>query len=165
MSNENKHDASFDAFILTRQWHETDAGLELTFWLASTLGPLRWRVPGQEAVCFVADRQSPHLDRLLRRGNLWRNKASFLKDFSGQSVLTCYCKSQRAVFEARDKLAAKNIYLLEADIKPTDRYLMERFITGSLKINGALTACGSFTILLRKKYRAASTVRPYGRSP
>lgn len=151
MSTENKQNATFDAFILTRQWHETDAGLELTFWLASAYGPLRWRVPDQEAVCFVADQDSPHLDRLLRRGNLWRSKSSLLKDFSGQSVLACYCKSQRAVFEARDKLAAKDIFLLEADIKPTDRYLMERFITGSLRVTGSLSENGGFFDLTPEK--------------
>ena len=37
---------------------------------------------------------------------------------------------------ARARLWQANVQPLEADIRPTDRYLMERFITGAMSVEG-----------------------------
>jgi uncharacterized ferritin-like protein (DUF455 family) len=44
-------------FLLTRHWRDTDAGVELDFWLATEDGPRRVRVPGQQAVAFIPAEQ------------------------------------------------------------------------------------------------------------
>ncbi len=47
-----------------------------------------------------------------------------------------YLKSQRKLFDCREKLRNSGIAVVETDIKPTDRFLMERFITGGVSISG-----------------------------
>lgn len=47
-----------------------------------------------------------------------------------------YLGSQRKLFDYRDRLNAAGIAVVESDLKPTDRYLMERFVTGAAEISG-----------------------------
>ena len=122
-------------FILTRQWRETDTGLALEFWLATASGPVRLDIGGQEAVAFLPTAQVSRVAPLLA-DTPWRHAATSLRDFSGQPLSALYCRSWRALLDCRDRLARQGVYLLEADIKPTDRFLMERFLTGSVKARG-----------------------------
>ena len=42
-----------EGFMLSRQWRDFSAGVEISFWAQTEKGPLRLTVPGQSAVCFV----------------------------------------------------------------------------------------------------------------
>ena len=55
-----------------------------------------------------------------------------------------YLRSQRQLFDCREKLASRGVQLLESDIKPTDRFLMERFITGGASISGRIVKAQGF---------------------
>ena len=46
-----------DCFLLTRDWRDTPAGLELILWATSERGPVRVRIVGEDAV-FFADREA-----------------------------------------------------------------------------------------------------------
>ena len=59
-----------------------------------------------------------------------------------------YLKSQRKLFDIRDRLVQKDIRVTEADLKPTDRFLMERFITASVSIEGSLNANEGFNDII-----------------
>jgi DNA polymerase-2 len=65
-----------------------------------------------------------------------------------------YLKSQRKLFDIRDRLAQKNIRVAEADLKPTDRFLMERFITASVSIEGDLDENDGFYDIAPSDLRA-----------
>lgn len=125
-------------FIITRQWQESDRGIILSFWLATERGPLRLQVDAQEAVCFVPSQHRQAFKQQLQALGNWRSQPSSLKDFSRQPVDTLYFRSQRQLLDARDRLQQAGIAVLEADIKPTDRFLMERFITGGVQLSAAL---------------------------
>ena len=93
------------AFILTRQWLESNNGLELIFWLASEQGPYRFRLADQEAVCFFpTSQQQQVLDILSKRGNPqnWRISSTQLKNFEYEAMSALYFKSQRMLFDCRD---------------------------------------------------------------
>ncbi len=143
--------SSFPGLLLTRQWNESNRGLELIYWFATERGPCRLRVPNQEAVCFYPSSQhqqlSTHLRKLVRP-NQWRSNHTELKNFTHQPVSALYFSSQRNLFECRDKLLANGIDLVETDIRPTDRFLMERFITGAAMISGSLEPVAGFTDIL-----------------
>jgi DNA polymerase-2 len=134
-------------FILTRQWIESDHGLELIFWLASERGPFRFRLTGQEAICFFPRRQQQQVRDLLsgqaNQGN-WRIGATQLKNFEHEDMSALYFKSQRQLFDCRERLGNSGIAIVESDLKPTDRFLMERFITGGVRISGASSAVDGF---------------------
>ena len=109
-------ETSLSGFIVTRQWIESDTGLELTFWLASEQGPLRFRLAGQEAVCFFPSQQQQQVSALLANKPHWRINTTQLKNFSHEQMSALYFKSQRMLFDYRDKLIANEVAVVEADI-------------------------------------------------
>lgn len=111
------------------------------------------RVSRQEAVCFLPTKDTAELQTSLRGLNGWRVAETTLKNFAGEAVSAIYFTSQRTLFAARDRLAKQQSYLLEADIKPTDRFLMERFVTGAAQLNGAVVEEGDYSLMLNGRFR------------
>ncbi len=127
--------------ILTRQWQERSRGQSLIFWLASESGPVRVEITDQESVFFIADEHLEHARILLDGQISWRHAAIDLRCFadSSQLAIACYFQSWRDTGLARSILQERRIECFEADVRPTDRYLMERFIQGTLTIKGPVT--------------------------
>ena len=131
------------AFILTRQWRDTPRGLELTFWAIADIGPLCITVTGQEAVLFMAVIDAPQLQSLPKTPKGLRlGEARFLT-CHGIETLPVYCPQYQQARDLERQLKARSVGVWEADIRPTDRYLMERFIKGGVKVAGDCTQQGN----------------------
>ncbi|MDH5736922.1 MAG: DNA polymerase II [Gammaproteobacteria bacterium] len=147
--------------ILTRQWQEVGEGQELVFWLATPAGALEVRQLNQESVFFLKQTQAVVATRLLSGRVTFRDVPVALQSFCGTPVVACYFKSQRVLNQARRLLEEGGIQPLEADIRPTDRFLMERFITGPVKVRGgALTTAGRDFPLLTNPAMKAADIQP-----
>lgn len=131
-------------FILTRQWLEKPSGLELIYWLWTQSGPCRLRLQDQEAVMFIESADQDKAYKILRATSGWRLKETALESFNHKAVVAVYFRSQRLLYGARDKLSSEGITCFEADIKPPDRYLMERFIQGGVTIRAELKQRSGF---------------------
>ena len=120
-----------EGFMLSRQWRDFSAGVEISFWAQTEKGPLRLTVPGQSAVCFVDRNQVLGLPASVLR------KEVALKSTAGEPVDALYFKAQRdlTALHRSDDFGA---VLHEADVKPADRYLMERFITAGFTATGTV---------------------------
>ncbi len=116
-----------DAFLLSRQWRDADDGVELVLWARAAEGPVRVRISRQEAVMFVLRTTTTFAGRRVPRP---------LTTFDGRPVDAVYFRSQRALVEERQRLREAGETTLESDVKPSDRYVMERFVTGALHIEG-----------------------------
>jgi len=123
-------------FVLTRQWLEKPDGQDLVFWLATDKGPIKVVIENQESVFFLPLTRIPAAQRILADNLRWRDAAVPLVDFQNNPVHACYFSSQKDLNIARSRLWQENLQPLEADIRPTDRYLMERFITGAMSVEG-----------------------------
>lgn len=127
-------------FVLTRHWRDTAEGIEVSFWLATDAGPRQVRVPPQEAVAFVPAVQRAEAERLLaqappERGSPapgWALRPLRLRDFRHRPVLGLYCHSYRRLLQLARLLREGGVDVYEADIRPPERYLMERFITAPI---------------------------------
>lgn len=148
-----------NGFILTRQWLETSAGVELVFWFATSAGPVRLRLSDQDAVCFYRTDQTETVKKILRATRGWKTKTTSLRNFEQKDVSALYFRSQRQLYAAREKLDRAGVYCLEADIKPTDRFLMERFITASALINAEFAPREGYADLVNAKLKP-NDVRP-----
>lgn len=62
-----------------------------------------------------------------------------LKSFQQEPVLGVYVKSFRQLRRLARTLQQLGIPLLEADVRPHERYLMERFITAGVTLQGGRT--------------------------
>ena len=146
-------------FILTRQWLESSSGLELIYWLWTDNGPCRLRLQDQEAVMFIESSKKDQAYKLLRSISGWRVKETTLKAFNHNLVSAFYFRSQRSLYSAREKLNSEGITCFEADIKPPDRFLMERFIQGGVSARANLFSRSGFSDL-NSALLAPESVRP-----
>ena len=65
----------------------------------------------------------------------WTLRHLELKSLSLKPVMGLYCQSLKVYWEVLKRLEAVQIALMEEDIRPVDRYLMERFIrTGAVQV-------------------------------
>ena len=116
-----------DAFLLTREWRDGDSGVEVVLWARAGEAPVRARFSGLEAVMFV-----PHG----ARATATRRAALPLATMRGEPVDALYFRSQRALVEERDRIRESMGVTFESDVKPHERFLMERFVTGSVSLRG-----------------------------
>jgi DNA polymerase-2 len=139
---------TIDGFLLTREWFDRGQ-MHLQFWLTTDQGAVRVDFDNQDAVLFVESKQIEkarevlvkHVSRMQENEfpkGRWYDKALPLKNFQNEAVHAVYFKEQRWLYRARDLLKQAGITPFEADVNPADRFLMERFITGSLNVQGEL---------------------------
>ena len=123
-------------FLLTRHWRDTPNGTEIVFWLATDNGPQRLVLPPQESVAFLPAVYQQQAQRLLANERHWRLTPLDLKDFRQRPVLGLYCPQYRQLQRLEKRLRENGIPLYEADVRPPDRFLMERFITAPVWFSG-----------------------------
>ena len=125
---------TLSGFILTREWRDGSGGINLEFWLATELGPVLWQVPAQEAVFFILADRLPEASVTLSGLAGLRLQKLKLRVLSGGAAAAVYGRNRRTLFNARDRLREIGIEVIEGDVRPTDRFLMERFICGSVQL-------------------------------
>ncbi|CAI1840609.1 DNA polymerase II [Serratia marcescens] len=123
-------------FLLTRHWRDTPAGTEVEFWLATDAGPRQLRLPPQTSVAFIPAEQKPRAEQLLREERQVELKPLALTDFHHRPMLGLYCRQHRQLIKLEKLLREGGVTVYEADIRPPERYLMERFITAPVWFNG-----------------------------
>lgn len=116
-------------FILTRHWSDTPKGVVVSYWLATENGARKITVPIQYAIGFVSQQHETQLRSLVGNNRDIEIRALDLKDFNRDPVFGLYCKQYRQLTQLEQQLKEHNIRLYEGDIRPHERYMMERFIT------------------------------------
>jgi len=123
-------------FVLTRHWRDTAAGTEVDFWLATDAGPRHLRLPPQTSVAFIPAEQRELAEAVLSGENGVALRALQLHDFSHRPVLGLYCRQYRQLLALEKRLRERGVDVYEADVRPPERYLMERFITAPVSFDG-----------------------------
>jgi len=123
-------------FLLTRHWRDTPTGSEVVLWLATDQGPQRLVLPVQESVAFIPEAFREQTETLIADERHTRLQALALKDFRRRPVFGLYCRSNRQLQALEKRLRENGIPVYEADIRPPERYLMERFITAPVWFSG-----------------------------
>ena len=120
-------------FLLTREWNQAANGMELCFWGTTGHQSVKVIISEQHSVCFIQSDQK--LDSELAELTFAR-KSLELTTFDGCSIDGLYFEHQYKLRNFAQTAFERGISIYESDVKPTDRYLMERFITGSCEIIG-----------------------------
>lgn len=144
-------------FLLTRHWRDTPAGTEVEFWLATENGPQQLRLSPQTSVAFIPAEQRQRAEQLLREERQWELKPLPLTDFHHRPVLGLYCRQHRQLIKLERLLKDGGVNLYEADIRPPERYLMERFITAPVWFSGQANGNGP---LINGQMKPAPEYRP-----
>jgi len=125
-------------FLLTRHWRDTAAGTEVSFWLATDAGPRLVQLAPQTCVAFVPAESREHIAQILGAERGWELRPLALHDFHHRPVLGLYCGQYRQLQKLAKRLREFGIDVYEADIRPPERYLMERFITAPVCFGDAM---------------------------
>ncbi|MHC5351421.1 DNA polymerase II [Metapseudomonas furukawaii] len=129
-------------FVLTRHWRDTPEGTEVDFWLSTDQGPVRVRLPLQTSVAFIPAAQRTRAEALIAGERDAELRPLSLADFQHRPVLGLYCRQHRQLMRLEKALRKAGVEVYEADIRPPERYLMERFITAPVQFDGTLDADG-----------------------
>ncbi|MVW84629.1 DNA polymerase II [Pseudomonas sp. PB101] len=144
-------------FVLTRHWRDTPAGTEVEFWLATDSGPRRIRLPHQPSVAFIPSEQRQAAESVLHDEKNVELKPLALQDFEHRPVLGLYCQQHGQLMRLETTLRRAGVEVFEADVRPPERYMMERFITAPVRFSGAPNAEG---LLLDAQMKPDPDYRP-----
>jgi DNA polymerase-2 len=124
-------------FLLTREVVDSRHGILLIFWVKSHQGIFKLEIAGQQAVFFIS---STSLDLAKDIAALHHLPLGFrpltLTNFGDEPVCGCYFDQLKDFYQARELFKASGIKCYEDDIRPDERYLMERFITAAVDFTG-----------------------------
>lgn len=123
-------------FLLTRHWRDTATGTEVDFWLATDDGPRHISLAPQPSVAFIPVEQREQAEAVLRGERSVELRPLALSDFRRRPVLGLYCRQYRQLLKLEKRLRENGIDVYEADVRPPERYLMERFITAPVWFGG-----------------------------
>ena len=143
-------------FLLTRNWRDGRDGVELEYWWATDQGPLRTTVHGERAVFFLREGELALAQPVLQRERGIELKPVQLRAFDMSPVQGLYFSGYRQARQCADRLRELGCEPLEADINPAERYLMERFITGSAELAGEIDSRGQYLAMSQPAMRSAS---------
>ena len=152
-------DHAQQGFLLTRHWHDTPAGTELVFWLATDHGPRQLRLAPQLSVAFIAAEHREQAEAVLRGERGCELRVLALRDFRRRPVLGLYCRQYRQLMKLEKRLRAAGVDIYEADVRPPERYLMERFITAPVAYDGK-PATQDAALLLDAQLKPDHAYRP-----
>ncbi|WP_372881818.1 DNA polymerase II [Psychromonas sp.] len=151
-----------EGLILSRRQYETPQGVELEFWIASSSGPCRVLIPSQRYVFLI------HQQDLNRAQALWslnqlqpdQIRPLTLSSFKLLPVAAVYCRHNKIFQQLQASLSSADIPCFEGDIKISDRYLMERFIYGSVSVQGDINYLGGYWQCEAAKLSPAKNLPP-----
>ena len=131
---------SSDFFLLTSDSADVSGGCELHFWGLGREGPLLLRIPNHRPVFFIPRKA------VLPPGVSAERRELELLSFDDAAVDGLYFTTLSAYRDGRRKLTEEGIRTWESDVRLEDRFLMERFITGSARVNGSFLPDGKVRI-------------------
>ncbi|MDJ0842080.1 MAG: DNA polymerase II [Acidobacteriota bacterium] len=140
---------TYDAFLLTTEWLDENDKHEIrVYGKSAALGPVELIFDETKPVFFV-DREEklPALDFDFER------KPVGLKTFRDRPVDALYFNSWRDQTRAAERFKATGVRAFETDVRPPDRFLMERFVYSRVKIAGEYTQNGKLATFRNPKIK------------
>ena len=147
-----------NGFLLTRQVKDRGNSLQIVLWLKTAMGAKKLIVDNELTVFFVEQQQAAQAEQLLQQHGVFLVKQQLLalKTFGQQAVHGFYFNTLSQFYRARDCLKQAQIKCYEDDIRPDDRYLMERFITADIDFIGNNQTMVNFNCVNQAKCRASA---------
>jgi DNA polymerase-2 len=144
-------------FLLTRHFRDTAAGTEVEFWLATDAGPRHIRLAPHPSVAFFPAVQRVDAETVLAGERGFELRPLDLADFRHRQVVGLYCTQYRQLQKLARRLNEHGVDVYEADVRPPERYLMERFITAPVWFGGE---AGPGGLLIDAHMKPAPGYRP-----
>jgi len=144
-----------EGYLLTRQVVDNNDHLEIILWIKAKTTVYQLIITTEQAIFFVANEDVPVALAHLQAANIpLANVAKLaMKTFQQQAVTGFYFNTLQHFYLARARLAQINIRCYENDIRPDERFLMERFITSGVEFTGECHAKQHYVQVTQLKCR------------
>ncbi|CAE6895233.1 COG0417 DNA polymerase elongation subunit (family B) [Vibrio sp. B1FLJ16] len=124
-------------FLLTRQARDIKGQTQIELWLSTQAGPTQLLINGEKPVFFIAQDNVAQAKLLAQSNNVCVDFRELeIKTFEQTPLAACYTQLTRESVAFQSTLTHHDIVTYEGDIRLADRYLMERFIRGSIEFTG-----------------------------
>lgn len=124
-------------FVLTRHARDRDNKTVIELWVSTPQGPVQVDIEGERPTFFIDTSNAENARALfISQGIKFELKSLPLKTFQDYNVTACYFTTIVDVNTAVILLEQNDVVVYESDIRLADRYLMERFIKGSIEFTG-----------------------------
>ncbi|MCG9596890.1 DNA polymerase II [Vibrio sp. Isolate25] len=144
-------------FLLTRQARDISGKTQIDLWLSTDSGPTRLVIIGEKPVFFIPQADIATSLSLMKQLSVDAEvKPLSLESFDGTKLAACYCSTIKDSQLLSQKLKHQEILVLEDDIRLADRYLMERFVQGSVEFTGQPQKKNGYTQVSNVKCRQGS---------
>lgn len=141
-------------FLLTRQARDVRGQTQIELWLATDQGPTQLLIRGEQPVFFIRQQDVSAAQDIARQQGLHAQfRTLTLQSFEQQELAGCYSDTIQQSHALVGHLTRADILTLEADIRLADRYLMERFIRGSIEFSGQARNMGQYQSAQQVKCR------------
>lgn len=134
-----------NGFLLTRQARDVKGRTQIDLWLSTEQGPTQLLISGEKPVFFIHQTTLEQAKLLASSNSLavdW--KPLPLTSFDLEPLAACYTATNKQSQTLSNLLKQHDITVLEDDIRLADRFLMERFIQGSIEFTGDATSMGTY---------------------
>ncbi|MGR5391545.1 DNA polymerase II [Vibrio crassostreae] len=139
-------------FVLTRQARDFSGRTQIDLWLSTPQGPTLLTIQNEKPVFFVAQADVEACQAIAAKESInCKFKPLGLATFEQTPLAACYTSLSRSSFGLAQAFHNEEIQTFESDIRLADRYLMERFIKGSIEFTGSGTQ--------KNKYRRVSSAK------
>lgn len=140
-------------FLLTRHARDLGSHTHIELWLATPHGPTQLLIPNERPVFFIEQTaQNAALQALDSLANIEVRPLEMMH-FSGAAVSAVYTPTIAQSQLCQQRLRQSDIAVYETDIRLADRYLMERFIRGSLDYTGTVYNQSGYSQIRNAKCR------------
>ncbi|EMC0407387.1 DNA polymerase II [Vibrio fluvialis] len=141
-------------FLLTRQARDIQGQTQIELWLATDEGPVQLIVRGEHPVFFILQQDIEAAQSIAKQHQLNVDiRPLELKSFDQEPLAACYCTLIQHAQALAGHLEQAQLLTLEADIRLADRYLMERFVKGSVEFTGQVTTHADYRQVRQAKCR------------
>ncbi|ELE7133034.1 DNA polymerase II [Vibrio harveyi] len=141
-------------FLLTRQARDIKGQTQIELWLSTENGPTQLLIQGERPVFFIEQAQIEQTKRFATSKQIAVDIRSLeLKNFQLTPLAACYTQTTKDAFALQDELKQNDIVHFEGDVRLADRYLMERFIKGSMEFTGNQHSLNGFQRIQNAKCR------------
>lgn len=142
-------------FVLTRQARDFSGQTQIDIWVSTPNGPTLLTVKGERPIFFIEQSNIDACTKLAKEaGSECEIKALELTNFSHTPLAGCYTRLVRESNTLNQAFNQESITTFEADIRLADRFLMERFIKGSIEFTGNVTSRTQHQRVTNTKCRA-----------
>ena len=144
-------------FVLTRQARDFSGRTQIDLWLSTPEGPTLLTIQNQKPVFFVAQSDVPACESIAAKESIeCQFKPLELATFEQTPLAACYTTLSRSSFGLAQAFNNEEIQTFESDIRLADRFLMERFIKGSIEFTGTAVQKNQHRRVSNAKCRAGN---------